>query len=637
MIALGGHAMKRKAALLLGCAVLLFAGSVTGQPSPDPEIERLRAVVKNARPGFWQALDQLATMPDPAALNAIIEAMGQPDYGVWSRAMEIIAGMKPLPPVARAALLDLANSPKAYLRMALAEKLGNVRPVEYETLVRLSRDEDSSVRSIAARALGDSGDPRAATRLIEVLAGPQWDAATSGLEKLGPASETALAAALNRPDVTGVQAARIVWILAGIRGWSPQTAEWLVGLLEDRRSPPEVRREAAGVFGSTRGGTGPLDSGFVDRLIALLEDEEISAEAASVLYRRGQGQRVSEALASYQRRREEWERPARQIPRQRAILDSGSPEACRNALRKLALIPDPGALEALAEAAGHKNPDIAREAARILKREVRASNPEFERAYLAAAGSRNPLVRATVARLLGEIGCRDAESLLNISANADSVLRASAAAALGHCRDGRAAVRLVKLLSDTDGDVRSSAKRGLSTMGGAAADALLAALRDAPPATLEAAIELLGELREPRAAAPLVGFLENQRTTDAILGNASEALRRIQPTDPQILDRLTGMLSGRLNEKSWPRMRVAAEVLQTLHSERGADALAAFHEREDQWIHKSSRGDGQRCSVCSQDWDCNSSLVCRLYTDQRTGNTEKRCAGEGERMIICTR
>lgn len=82
--------------------------------------------------------------------------------------------------------------------------------------------------------------------------------------------------------------------------------------------------------------------------------------------------------------------------------------------------------------------------------------------------------------------------------------REQAAAAMGQVRDPRAVAPLARALADSDAHVRRAAIESLAEIGGAdAVGALALALRDGEPRLREAAVNALGDLGGPKAMALL--------------------------------------------------------------------------------------------------------------------------------------
>jgi HEAT repeat protein len=174
------------------------AGLVRLLERDDPSLRHLVAV----------ALGDLA---DPAALNALLAALGGPD--------------------------------EEGIRWQAAEGLVRLGAPAVEGLVALSEDSDPDIRWKAIVALGDIGDPRAAPALIDRLADPDRfvrGRAVSALARLGSPCLPLVLQALLDPDPRVRQGAAEVLGVVG----DPAAVDYLLRALLD---PTESVRRAAAV------------------------------------------------------------------------------------------------------------------------------------------------------------------------------------------------------------------------------------------------------------------------------------------------------------------------------------------------------------------------------------------------------
>ena len=194
---------------------------------PDP-IVRLRAALQAPRRVSTELLDALVAEPDPAVQEVLI----------WSLAQQ--------PDAAEAALARLgdAHSPRALL-VRLLGKLGG--PALVPTLVDLLTDPDRAVVVQAVHALAQSGDSRAAPRLVELLGTGSVPVAdlVDAITPLGEAALEPLSRALGSPSAaTRSAAAEALGRLGG--GLSTehggQSSSLLAPLLHD--TDPQVRMSA---------------------------------------------------------------------------------------------------------------------------------------------------------------------------------------------------------------------------------------------------------------------------------------------------------------------------------------------------------------------------------------------------------
>ena len=111
---------------------------------------------------------------------------------------------------------------------------------------------------------------------------------------------------------------------------------------------------------------------------------------------------------------------------------------------------------------------------------------------------------------LGRLGdVRAVTPLLDKLADPDWYLRYTAARALGDLRETKAVPGLIALLADEDFGVADSAATALTSIGGPAVDALLAATGDANPRVRQWSATVLGEMGEKRFAGVLGDLAAN--------------------------------------------------------------------------------------------------------------------------------
>jgi HEAT repeat protein len=133
---------------------------------------------------------------------------------------------------------------------------------------------------------------------------------------------------------------------------------------------------------------------------------------------------------------------------------------------------------------------------------------------LTALKDENSEVRLAAARALGEIGDPQAvEPLLAALKDQHSSVRRAAAEALGRISDVRAVeslpAALKNALKDEDRDVRRAAAKALAQQI-KGVEYLMSALTDRPWMAREAAAEMLGEIKDPRAVEPLRAVLKDE-------------------------------------------------------------------------------------------------------------------------------
>jgi len=124
---------------------------------------------------------------------------------------------------------------------------------------------------------------------------------------------------------------------------------------------------------------------------------------------------------------------------------------------------------------------------------------------------------------------RAVPALIAATSDADPAVRGAAIRGLGECRDRRAVPVLTAALKSSSN--RGDAVTALASVGGSSTvPTLLALLDDADGTTRAAAVQALGELRDERAADPLIALLERERA-DHVRDAIGTALLQITHED----------------------------------------------------------------------------------------------------------
>jgi len=284
--------------------------------------------------------------------------------------------------------------------------------------------------------------------------------------------------------------------------------------------------------------------------------------------------------------------PASEIERLGAAVERATTSSeLSQALRSLAGIPDPAALEMLDRETLNVNRFIASEASSVL------TNLHWDRI---------PNMAGAFARPSPTIF----EGLVKSASSPSKDVRRNVAVAVSQCRDPERASQLVGLLTNGDPAIRASAGQALAALGPATADALMEALnrdeselkvrdqtdrlaqfafnRDrlapqfpfnhANDSALDVILPLLGKLREPRATDRLAQIL-SQSQWPSVRAAAAYALREIRPSDPRIVDRLIALVDNEDRNRAF----LAAEVLRALPDPRVREALRTYERRNAEW------------------------------------------------------
>ena len=142
--------------------------------------------------------------------------------------------------------------------------------------------------------------------------------------------------------------------------------------------------------------------------------------------------------------------------------------------------------------------------------------PEDPSALVVFLADDSESVRRKIARGLSELKNPPIDALLKTLAHTNENARIWAAWTLAELKEKRAAAPIVGLLTDESADVREAAAKDVKKLGPLATDALAKIARDAQSPIRQTAITLLGKAGDKRAATTLAD----------LLGDDSESLRR---------------------------------------------------------------------------------------------------------------
>jgi HEAT repeat protein len=238
------------------------------------------------------AARELGMRGDPLAVPALIDALRRPSqaHGVEdpvehaSRAAAAVALGRSGDASATEALLEAAADPFK-LGSAASTALGQLQPPPVESLLQAARSTDKWLRTRAASALGEVGDPRAVDVLIALLRDEEnvvQRAAASAFERLrDPRAVTPLIDLLRDPTTSSF--VRIYAAMAlGALG-DPAAVEVLTAQVESPES--NLRRAAARALGRI---ADPCSRGLLDRLAA--EDPDKTVRDVVAKYLRVEGE-----------------------------------------------------------------------------------------------------------------------------------------------------------------------------------------------------------------------------------------------------------------------------------------------------------------------------------------------------------
>ncbi len=445
-------------------------------------------------------------------------------------------------------LLSALKDEDSDVRSAAARALGNQQALSAEAMLALLsalKDEDSDVRSAAARALGNQ----------QALSADAMLALASALKDKNRWVRSAAASALGNQQALSADA-----MLA------------LASALKDEKR--WVRSAAARMLGNQQA----LSADAMLALLSALKDEDsgVRSAAARAL---GNQQALSAdamlALASALKDKNRWVRSA----------------AARALGNQQALSAD--AMLALLSALKDEDWQVRSAAARALGNQ-QALSAEAMLALLSALKDEDRDVRSAAARALGNQQALSAEAMLALLSalkDEDWQVRSAAASALGNQQalSAEAMLALASALKDEDSDVRSAAARALGNQQALSAEAMLAllsALKDEDSDVRSAAARALGN-QQALSAEAMLALLSALKDEDRDVRSA--AARALGNQQALSAEAMLALLSA-LKDEDWQVRSAAASALgnQQALSAEAMLALASALKDEDSDVRSAA-------------------------------------------------
>jgi cellulose synthase operon protein C len=412
-------------------------------------VERIEKQLHSSDPAARrEAAAQLGELPVAVARRLIPAALDDPEDEVRLAAAEAAVALR-LPGVSERVIPWLSATDRR-MRLAAAELLALYPTARATaTLGRVLGDPDQEVRIAAATALGASGDPAAAMPL------------------LGHLDDTV-------PEVQ----ARVVGALA--RLGDPSAVVPLIGKVQHPR--PTVRLAVVQALGKLG------DARAASALVLALRDTQGSVRVAALV---ALGQlRASEATA----------------PIAALLVDQQDEEVREAALRALARIGTPEALQALLKALETDDPDREDSPVRAALHDV--GRPVVARLVECLVGQPSATLADSCALALGELEVPEAPAAI-VDALRRGVVRPQAALrALAACGSAQSLSTVLEYLSDPEPRTRRAAIDAATQLldphhpDGRATDPIRRALEASGIGAAERAalVSLLGRTGSPRAA-----------------------------------------------------------------------------------------------------------------------------------------
>jgi len=389
-------------------------------------------------------------------VNSLIKALNYPkDDSVRSAAAKALGEIKAT--LAVEPLIAVLKDKSGLVRQSAALALGQIGDSRaVEPLITVLKD--IFLLRPAAKALGQIGDTRAVEPLIAALKNSDKFARSAVVESLGRIGDTRairpLVAALMDSSELVSETAVEALVRIGLPAVKP-----LVEALYDSRE--DVHKIVAGVLVK-------IGPSTIDPLITAMDNSYpwIRKTAAETLDRLGWQPETDELRITYWIAKRQWSK----------CVEIGASAV-------IALIPKLHDIDW----------NVSRETALALGQigDSRAVMP-----LVIALKHNNEFVRSAAAKALGEIGNADAVTPLITALNdASASVRQSAAQALGHIGDTRAVEPLIAALNNSDKFARSAAVESLGQIGDArAVEVIIAAVKDSDENVRNTAINVLDQL-----------------------------------------------------------------------------------------------------------------------------------------------
>ena len=553
-----------------------------------PSVDALLGIVETPDPDVRKfVVDILGDARDRRAVPALIGRLSDDDENVRVASAEALGKIRD-PRAVDALLACLSRSDQGWLDYAAAEALGAIGDERAlgPLLAALGR---SSLREPVLESLGRIGNASTIGPLIASLADP--------LRIVREVSIVAIAA-IYRKSAVLARAKIIATVRAGMNdqavdfleeilvtstgelqkasitllGWTGRESSIrkLLALIREEELAEPVAQSLKYLDGGKAGfllGYLACDNALIRRTVAqVLGDLAVpQAEAALIPLLGDENGHVRSTAAETLGRLRSRNATAPLL----ALLTDEYESVQESAIQALAAIGDESVLDGLVKDFSSCEAFLRRNIARLLGK---FSSERALDALSFALKDEEPDVRKAVVQALGAVtGGKPLRSLLLAITDDDPEVRMLAAEALGRSRTPEARHALVLLLEDSDLWVRAAAARGLGGIGGdAEAEMLAEHLGNATDIFLLAIIDVLGKLKFPKAAEPLVRLADHpdpevRKTVLAALAGIDE-------------EAVAQTVIARLSDPHWSVRKAAVEVLRQKPTAAGETILASLAE-----------------------------------------------------------
>ncbi len=456
------------------------------------------------------------------------------------------------------ALIELLKTEDSNTRQQIVGVLGKIGTSAIIPLIAALEDENIYVQAKAIKSLGQIKDPRAIEPLIGKLRKGKGIIAKTTIEALVKIGEPAVPPLINALKSESNSLKTGVAKILGQIG-DPRAVEGLIGILEDEKN--QVRIAAINALGEIG------QPSAIESLMGRFTDQDGYARecAAEAIAKIGEPalEPLINALGDNRRAvRTDAIRALGELKSKKAVkpLLSYFNKATddfdkKRIIRALCKIKDPETSEFLIKMLQFPNHKIQ---TTVLKALDEMKVIEDVDIIIALLENKSGHMRSEAARMLGEMEERKAvEPLLSMLDDPVDSVPSNAAWALGKIGDLRAVMPLLELLMDKKERVRTSAEEALTQIGSPCVNILIMALEEEDELVRLHVAKVLGNIKDHAAVTPLTAMLHDEKAP--VVKAAIDALGEIK--DPWVVKHLTRMLKYGIPMKS---------ALQTVIDRKGS-------------------------------------------------------------------
>jgi HEAT repeat protein len=454
--------------------LLLLSATCAGCLSKDPTEARVDKLIKNLGDKdervSYTSADELCKIGEPA-VDPLIKALKDDNPSVRSYAAGALGIIGDHK--ATDPLIKTLKDNDRGVRIAASRALGELKDQKaIEPLIETLKDQDPEVRVYAANSLGFLGSKNAVEPLIKLLKDENETVVNSAIISLGQ---------LKDPRATEHLCEIIKHDDISTTPAGDSTTHY--------EGSASIHQEAIYALGEIE------DPRAVDTLLDKLADKEIGYSAATSLGRI-KGEYVFGKLIK--------------------LLDSKDPTIRTNAVVVYEFIQDPAAVPILIKMLNDQDPEVRRETATALGHFKEPEDiVQTEQPLINTLEDSNVEVQAAAAGSLGRIESKKSIPLLaKLIQSNDSILCEAAIHALGRSKDPEATNSLITALQDKNSRVKVDIVYSLIEMGDIQVDPFSSLLGDENYRVRQGAAIGLGKLGDRKAVEPLLKALETEREED---------------------------------------------------------------------------------------------------------------------------